>query len=533
MLLLDCTLRDGGYYNSWDFSVDLIEAYLKSVSECKVDIVEIGFRSLLNAGFKGACFFSTDDFLNSLSIPSNILISVMVNGSELVNKSNVEVSLKALFPNPSSSSVVDIVRIACHFHELEAIGQSIRWLHQHGYRVGLNIMQISERTEEEISSVCEILSDLPLEVLYIADSLGSLLSKDVKRILSWFSNSWSGSLGIHTHNNMGLALQNTLDALDHGVTWVDTTVTGMGRGPGNTKTEEFLLEIYDLQSSDFNVSSLMALIEKYFQPLKDHYGWGTNPYYFLAGKNSIHPTFIQEMLGDARYTHDEIIAVIQNLSKRGGGYQFSSNALGEARNFYPDQPTGRWNPISCFSSRDILILGSGPSVCHHKSAIESYIRRNNPIVIALNTGGDISNELIDYKIACHPVRLLADVSVHINQRQPLISPFSLLPEYLKSAFGTKDILDYGLGFGPNFEFHDTFCIVPNCLVIAYALSAAVSGNAKHIYLAGFDGYTPGDPRNDELELIFDQFINSAPNQDILQVTPSKFKVLPKGTIYSL
>ena len=456
----------------------------------------------------------------------------MVNGAELASSSFNIKDLELLFPNSAHSSPVDIVRIACHFHEVKLIGDAIHWLHKRGFRVGVNIMQISERSSSDICAICEILADLPVEVLYIADSLGSLRSKDIINILDLFRGGWQKCLGIHAHNNMGLALQNTLDALDHGVTWVDTTVTGMGRGPGNAKTEEFLLEIYSLHSTDFNISSLMALIEKYFQPMKYHYGWGTNPYYFLAGKNSIHPTFIQEMLGDARYTHDEIIAVIQNLSKR-GGYQFSSNALGEARNFYPDQPTGCWNPLSCFSSRDIFILGSGPSVCQHKSAIESYIRRNNPVVIALNTGTDISDELVDYRIACHPVRLLADVSLHIDQRQPLITPFSLLPDYLKSAFGTKHVLDYGLGFGSDFEFHDTFCVVPNCLVIAYALAAAVSGKANYIYLAGFDGYPPGDPRNDELESIFEQFINSVPNQDILQVTPSKFKVLPQGTIYSL
>ena len=532
MFLLDCTLRDGGYYNSWDFSVDLIEEYLRTLSLCKVDVVEIGFRSLQKKGFKGACAFSTDEFLNSLNIPSNLLISVMVNGAELVCHSLDLKDLESLFPNPAHSSTIDIVRIACHFHEVELIGDAIQWLHRQGYRVGVNIMQISERSSSDISTICETLADLPVEVLYIADSLGSLRSRDIARILNMLSISWKKPLGIHAHNNMGLALQNTLDALDHGVTWVDTTVTGMGRGPGNAKTEEFLLETYTLESTGLNISLLMATIEKYFQPMKDHYGWGTNPYYFLAGKNSIHPTFIQEMLGDARYTHDEIIAVIQNLSKR-GGFQFSSNALGEARNFYSDQPFGYWDPSPSFSSRDILILGSGPSVCQHRIAIESYIERNKPVVISLNTGTDIFEELINFRIACHPVRLLADVALHVQQNQPLITPFSLLPDYVRSSFGNKHILDYGLGFGPNFEFHDTYCVVPNCLVIAYALSVVVSGSANQIYLAGFDGYTPGDPRNDELELIFDQFINSVPNQVILQVTPSKFKALPQGTIYSL
>jgi 4-hydroxy 2-oxovalerate aldolase len=54
---LDCNLRDGGYYTNWDFSKDLINSYLKAVSNAGIDIDEIGFRFLANEGFKGACAY--------------------------------------------------------------------------------------------------------------------------------------------------------------------------------------------------------------------------------------------------------------------------------------------------------------------------------------------------------------------------------------------------------------------------------------------------------------------------------------------
>ena len=49
--ILDCTLRDGGYYNNWDFSKELIDEYLKAMSAAKIEYVELGFRSLNNKGF--------------------------------------------------------------------------------------------------------------------------------------------------------------------------------------------------------------------------------------------------------------------------------------------------------------------------------------------------------------------------------------------------------------------------------------------------------------------------------------------------
>ena len=81
---LDCTLRDGGYYNNWNFNIDLINKYLKVMSDIKVDYVEIGFRSGEKKEFRGACAYSTDEFLNNLRIPKNLKIAVMINGAELI-----------------------------------------------------------------------------------------------------------------------------------------------------------------------------------------------------------------------------------------------------------------------------------------------------------------------------------------------------------------------------------------------------------------------------------------------------------------
>ena len=81
--LLDCTLRDGGYYNNWDFDADLVKAYLSCMQSIGIDFVEIGFRSIIKDGFKGAYAYSTDSFLDSLDIPSDLNIGIMINASEL------------------------------------------------------------------------------------------------------------------------------------------------------------------------------------------------------------------------------------------------------------------------------------------------------------------------------------------------------------------------------------------------------------------------------------------------------------------
>ena len=70
----------------------------------------------------------------------------------------------------------------------------------------------------------------------------------------------------------------------------------MGRGPGNTQTENFLIELQNLFQKKFNVLPILNIIHDHFKSLKDKYNWGTNTYYYLAGLYGIHPTYIQEMI---------------------------------------------------------------------------------------------------------------------------------------------------------------------------------------------------------------------------------------------
>ena len=83
--ILDCTLRDGGYYNNWDFSKEVVNNYLKTMSLVGVDYVEVGFRSFQSKDFKGPTWYTTDSYLNSLSIPKNLTLGVMVNSYELIS----------------------------------------------------------------------------------------------------------------------------------------------------------------------------------------------------------------------------------------------------------------------------------------------------------------------------------------------------------------------------------------------------------------------------------------------------------------
>ncbi len=530
--LIDCTLRDGGYYNSWDFSSELINDYLQVMSELPVDYVELGFRSLKLDGFKGGCAYTTDKFINQLNVPNGLKLGAMINASEIVNDNQgLSFALSKLF-KPAKESPLTLVRIACHMYEFENALPACLWLKDMGYEVGINIMQISESTKEEIEKIACLASKYSIDVLYFADSLGNMSPQRTSEIINNIRSYWNGPLGIHTHDNMGRAMDNSLQAISDGVTWVDSTVTGMGRGPGNLQTEYLVIEISNMKKIPINIKPLLSIINKYFKPLQKIYEWGMNPYYYLSGKNSIHPTFVQVMLSDPRYDEEDILTVINNLSKT-GGQKFSLQTLESGRNFYKDKPHGTWSPLSLIQSREVLIIGAGISASRHKRALENFIKNSNPFVIGLNTNDSISDDFIDIRAASHPIRILSDCSTHLSLSQPLVIPASMLPQKILSSLKGKKLFDYGIDVQPDkFNFNDFYCTVPSALVLAYALGIAASGKASRILLAGFDGYNSDDPRTFEVDKLFNIFQKTNNVPPLISITKTCYKI-DSNSVYSM
>ena len=533
-ILIDCTLRDGGYYNNWDFPVSLINNYLIAMNSVKVNIVEIGFRFLKNDGFKGPCAFSSDDFVRSLKVPRDLTLGVMINASDLYTDIGWKNAIEKLFPEKASTTPIKLVRIAFHFHEIQNALLAVKWLKKNGYRVGLNLMQITDRNKKEIIEFSKLAQKSKPEVIYFADSMGSMKQKDTLSIIKSLRKNWKGNIGIHTHDNIGLALTNTMEAFNNGVNWLDATVTGMGRGPGNTKMEELIIELNNPNARNINFVPLLSVIRNFFLPLKKKKNWGSNPYYYLSGKYGIHPTYIQVMMDDNKYNDEDILGVIDYLRKN-GGKKFQSNNLNIASKFYHKGLKGSWNPADFMKDREILILGSGPGVAEYKIALEDFIKKRKPLVLALNIQKEIEPSLVNFYIACHPVRLLADIESHSKISKPLITPVSVLSKSLKKKLGKKKLLDFGIKIEPGkFQFYDKHCIIPNSLVISYALATCISGKMSKIFMAGFDGYQKGDSRNDEVDEMLGNLYKSGVSNirdSIIAITPTNFNSMKSKSIY--
>ena len=132
--------------------------------------------------------------------------------------------------------------------------------------------------------------------------------------------------------------------------------------------------------------------------------------YYLAGKHGIHPTYIQEMLS-IKMKDEEIIDAINQLKEEGGN-KYNVNLVKSEFQKPIKLKSGKWSPEKKLKNKDVLLISSGPKFLEFKKEIEKYIEKKKPIVIALNTSVKLNKNLINYYVACNPLKLLSEFDMY-------------------------------------------------------------------------------------------------------------------------
>lgn len=317
MIVVDCTFRDGGYHNNWEFKIPLANKYLKIMEESKIDAVEIGFRSPVITS-KGIFANVTDNFImDQLHIPKIKYFGVMVNTADIVKS---ETCISDIFKY-SDEAPINLVRVATHFKDIDSAEIICKDLKNFGYTVTCNLMQAADKSFEEIKQASKKLESWKsIDILYLADSLGGMNHDDISYSYKAIKSEWNGLTGFHGHNNKGQALNNSLEAVDIGVDWIDSTITGMGRGPGNTETEYLLGELNKRGFGEFELDNIYKFALDDFYDLKKSYEWGPSLLYYLAAEYNIHPIYIQNLLSD-HCSKKKILDYIYYLKKNSNNYK--------------------------------------------------------------------------------------------------------------------------------------------------------------------------------------------------------------------
>ena len=284
--VLDATIRDGGLCNNFNFTDEFVTELYKMNVKCGTDYMEFGYKASRNM-FKESDFgkwkFCKEEDIRSIvgENPTDLKIAVMADVGRCDFKTDFL---------PKYESVIDMVRVACYIHQIPAAIEMIEYFHELGYETTCNIMAISQANTEQLSQALEMLSQTNVDVIYLVDNYGSLYPEnacELARVYLSAVEDTGKQIGFHAHNNQNLAFANTIETMSYGISYLDATVQGMGRGAGNCALE---LLLGFLKNPKYNLYYVLKFIEKYMIQLKkDGVVWGFDTQYLLTGLLNRHP----------------------------------------------------------------------------------------------------------------------------------------------------------------------------------------------------------------------------------------------------
>ena len=480
--ILDCTLRDGGYYNKWNFTSSFLKDYLKLMSIFEIDWIEIGFRkNILNKTY-GEFVRSNDSFLNKISIPKNLSLCVMIDLSDFKSKNDLT-RLNKIF-NKKEKSKISMVRIAASFEDLIYLKSVVKILKKKNYIVCVNLMKFTLLKNSQINNFFKKTLKFGCDYYYLADSFGNLKPSKIKKIcLSLKKNNLDLSkFGYHGHNNLNLALKNAKNFERNGFGFIDTSITGMGRGAGNLLFEEYLKN----EVSKNKLIALKRFIAKHMKKLKKEHQWGPSFPYKYSAKNNIHPTYVQNLLNEKKFSFKQVYVILKFL-KSNNSKTFDANIFDNL--FLKTKPFK--NKTTLMKKNKIILL------CNN-SKIKKINRNNfkNEQCASLNINQYIDKKFYNYLFLCHPYRLMTEIKTILNLNKKLIIPnYEILS---KIANKTSEIINYNYFFNKNTEIKDKYCSYNKNLVLVYALSFCIKEKLKKIIIYGLS-------KNNENNLIVKKF----------------------------
>ena len=295
--VLDATIRDGGLCNNFQFTDEFVTELYKANIKSGVDYMEFGYkasRKLFREEDFGKWKFCEEEDLRSIvgDNISDLKIAVMADVGRCDFKTDFL---------PKKDSVIDMVRVACYIHQIPAAMEMIEYLHDLGYETTCNIMAVSQCDSNQIEQALEMLCGSSVDVIYLVDSYGCLYPENTSALAEKYlkaTDKAGKKAGFHAHNNQNLAFANTIEALSYGVSYLDATAQGMGRGAGNCAME---LLLGFLKNPKYNLYALLTFIEKYMLPLKEQgIQWGYDLQYMFTGQLNRHPREAMEFTAQDR-----------------------------------------------------------------------------------------------------------------------------------------------------------------------------------------------------------------------------------------
>lgn len=308
--VLDCTLRDGGYINQWQFGRSNIKTIISKLIESNVDIIECGFLTEKKERNDDSSLFDTVEKIKEYldDDKRDNLVVCMINFGEY--------DIHHLPENDATS--VDGIRVAFHKKDIVDALKFCEGVVQKGYKLFMQPMVSVSYTDEEFIQLINASNKITPYAFYIVDSFGVMKRKDIMRLYYLVDHNLDKNIyvGYHSHNNIQMAYSNAqalVELKTERKLIIDSSVFGMGRGAGNLNTELFIEYLNESNGENYKTKPLLQIIDKILWPVYLNKYWGYSLPHYISAIHNCHPNYATHLDEKNTLTIENINEILSNL----------------------------------------------------------------------------------------------------------------------------------------------------------------------------------------------------------------------------
>lgn len=477
--LLDCTLRDGGYINDWEFGHDKIKEIFQRLVSSGVEYIELGFLDERRP-------FDINRTIMPDTESANKILAGVDKGNAIVLGMIDYGTCSIDNLQPAKDTVIDGIRVIFKEYLMYEAMHFCKEIKALGYKVFAQMVSVTTYTDEKLKEYAELANSVMPYATSMVDTYGLLDDKKLLHIYNILDKYLDPSIkeGYHAHNNFQLGYSNCRAFLDCGTKrdiLVDGTIYGMGKSAGNAPIELLMKYMNENFSKHYDVFQILEAIDNAIMDIYQKQYWGYNMFFYIASTTGCHPNYVSYLMNKKSLSVKQIMELLNSIV-------YEKKLMYDAK--YAEELYINYQSINCddrkaynelkgiVNNRNVLLIGPGSNIQIEKNKVLEYINRNNPLIISVNYApSELKTDYIFLSKSKRYTQLLNDLDNNVNENAEIIATSNVT----KTSGRFKYVLNYSSLIDTNTE------IIDNSLVML--LKALMKMRVSNVALAGFDGYS--------------------------------------------
>ena len=477
--LLDCTLRDGGFVNNWDFGHgNMINLLERSVS-AGIDYIEIGFID------------AREKFdINRSITPDTEGINRIFAGTDKGSSKLIAMIDYGTVPLENicdaKDSILDGIRVMIKKKTSTEALEFCEGLKRKGYHVFAQPVSVTGYSDSEMEELTKRVDELGFYAMSIVDTYGLLNRSELLHYFEIMDKYLSKDImiGYHAHNNFQLAYANSISLMEEvgekRPLLIDGSAFGMGKSAGNCPLELLTMYANENLGKKYDTNQVLEMIDTCVRNIFAVSPWGYQMQYFLCASNDCHPKYSQYLMQKKTLSVKSINDILKMIepSER---LAFNEKHIEQLyleyqKNDINDEESVRKLDLE-LKDKVILITGPGKSIINKKDEIKAWIEENKPTVMSINTVfEDYGADFLFISNSKRYMQISGGVEEYKDKGMKIIAASNVTP-----AKGSFDFpVDYSTLIDENSSIPDNS--------LPMLLRLLKRAGVKNIVLAGFDGY---------------------------------------------